>query len=269
MSPLSLLSTPSRPRSRDESSFLLITDDIYRHYFSIRSIHSLELRKEREEPAKHEFIILEMTDRDTRFRIERHPSEGTNITAKSKGCEAKDIITPLDDQDYESLCRLTDRKINLCFTSKTPPDLYTVFAFCNVILKDPAAKIYSLPQFNCYFFARTLTLLLARHFLLHQYCHRIHKSPKNFGHLLGPEIDAILDEVMKKMRTWERPISFILDDSSVRDPTYKDLRQYRLEMNRRHSKKVSKFWGKGDLVYKILENKMEEIWSRTMHSDES
>jgi len=214
MSPFSLLSRPFRPRSRDKSS-LLIKDDIYRHYFSIRSIYSLELRKERKEP-KHEFVIFKMTDMDTRYRIERHPSEGTNITAKSKGCEAKDTITPLDARDYQSLCRDTDHKINLDFTGKTHPDLNTVFALCNAIRKDPAAKIYSLAQFNCYFFARTLTLLIARHFLLRQYC-RIHKSSINdFGSIPGPEIDAKVDEVVEEMRTWERPISFILVDSGVR-----------------------------------------------------
>jgi len=261
-------SRPSRPPLLDKSP-LLIKDDINRHTFSIRSIYSLELRKEREEPAKHEFIILEMTDMHTRFRIERRPSEGTNINAKSKGCEARDTLTPLDAQDYESLCRLTDRKINLCFTGRTHPDLTTVFAFCNVIRKDHDAKIYSLAQFNCYFLARTLTLLVARHFLLHQYCHVHRLQINDFGSLPGPEIDAILDEAMKKMPTWERPISFTLVHSKVRDdPTHKDLRQYILEKNKSHSKKVSKLGGKGDLVFKILDDKMEEIWYR-MCSNES
>jgi hypothetical protein len=206
----------SRPPHLDRSP-LLIKDDINRHTFSVRSIYSLELRKEREEPARHEFIILEMTDMRTRFRIERRPSEGTNFNAKSKGCEARDTLTPLDTQDYESLCRLTDRKINLCFTGRTQsPDLTTVFAFCNVIREDPDAKIYSWPQFNCYFLARTLTLLLARHFLLHQY-YLIHRlTIYDFDSLPGPKIDAILDEAMKKMPTWERPIDFALVHSKVR-----------------------------------------------------
>ncbi len=204
----------SSSRSRAKSS-LQIKDDIYQYYFNTRSIYSLELRKERKEP-EHEFIILEMTDMETHYRIERRPSEGTNLGDKSKGCEAKDTITPLDYQDYQKVGKLTDCKISLGFTGKTHPDLYTLFAFCNVIRKDHDAKIYSLAQFNCYFFARTLTLLIARHFLLRQY-RGIHKSPINdFGSLPGPEIDAIVDEAMNAGRTRERPISFILVGLGVR-----------------------------------------------------
>ena len=52
----------------------------------------------------------------------------------------------------------------------------------------------------------------------------------------------------------------------VRDNTYKDLRQYILEMNKRHCKRVTQFGGKGHVVYDALDKKKDEIWRR-MHSD--
>ncbi|KAF8347611.1 hypothetical protein F5887DRAFT_1157728 [Amanita rubescens] len=227
---------------------------------------TLELRKEREEP-EHEFVILRTLDLDTHYRIERRPLEGTNFNSKLNGCKAEDTITPLDDQDYHKVSKLTNCKIIQDFFEPMP-DLYTVFAICDAIRKDPNAEKYTLAQFNCYFFARTLTLLIARHFLLRQYC-RIHKSPRNdFGSLPGSEIDAIMDEAMNKMPTRVPWIGIILFDSDIRDEdeTYKDLRQYILEMNKRHCKMVTQFGGKGDVVYDTLDKKMEEIW-RYMHSD--
>ena len=203
----------STPRKCDKSS-LPIDDDIYQRYSNL-SIFTLELRKERKDP-EHEFLILETSDMDTYYRIERRPSEGMSINDKSRGCKAKDTIALLDDQDYKRVCMHTDHKINLGFPAKTRPDLYTLFAFCLVIRKDPDARIYSLAQFNCYFFARTLTVLIARHFLLRQYC-RIHNSPRNdFGTLPVPEVDAIAEQVVNTKSTRERPISFILVDSGVR-----------------------------------------------------
>ena len=47
---------------------------------------------------------------------------------------------------------------------------------------------------------------------------------------------------------------------------YKDLREYILEMNKRHCKRVSQLGGNGDAVYDSLDHKTEEIWRR-VHSD--
>src|SRR6266550_5909928 len=219
MSPLSLLLMPFRTspisRLRDKSS-LSIDDDIYQYYSNFPPIYALELRKEREEP-EHEFVILKMDDMITYYCIERRPSKGTNIKSKLRGCRAEDTITPLNDEDYKRVCRLTDSKITQFFWDEPEPDLYTVLAFCNAIRKDPDSEKFTLAQFNCFFFARTLTLLIARHFLLRQYC-RIHKSPRNdVSSLLGPEIDAIVDEAMNSTFSWDSLISIsIVFDSDVR-----------------------------------------------------
>ena len=111
------------------------------------------------------------------------------------GCEAEDTITPLDERDYDGLLRLADQKITQLFRGEPKPDLYTIFAFCNAIRKDPDTEKYTLTKFNSYFLARTLTLLITRHFLLRRYY--IYISPRNdFGSLSEPEINAIVDEEM-------------------------------------------------------------------------
>ena len=219
MSLLSLLQVPfrssSRSRSRDKSSFP-IDDNIYGRYSNNLSIDTLELRKERGEP-EHEFVILQMADMNTYYRIERRPSEGTNINSKLHGCKAEDTITPLDGQDYRSVCDLTDCKITQVFWGEPKPDFHTVFAFCNAIHKDSDAEKYTLAQFNCYFFARTLTLLISRYFLLRLSC-RLHKSPiSDFDSLPGHVLDDTVDKAMNNADSWDFLISiYIVFDSDVR-----------------------------------------------------
>src|SRR6266576_586055 len=174
MAPLSLLMMPFRSssttRSRDESS-LPIDDDIYECCPNL-SFDRLELWKGKEEP-EHEFVILHMTADSpgaAHYRIERRPSEGANINSKLRGCEAKDIITPLDKPSLPSLHEANNQIIQNFHGAEPKPDLYTVFAICNAIRMDPDSEKYTLAEFNCYFFARTLTLLIARHSFLRQYC---------------------------------------------------------------------------------------------------
>ena len=209
VSALSLLSMPLRSSSTSHSSSRPIDDGIYRYYPNV-PISRLVLRKEREELG-HEFVILKMADMNTYYRIERRPSKGANINSKLRGCKAKDTITRLDDQDYERVCRHSDPKITQLFREPYP-DLHTVFAFCNVIRRGPDINRYTLTKFNCYFFARTLTLLITRDSLVRQY--RAYISPRNFDSLSGPEIDAIVDQV--KMPTRVPRMSLIRFDSKVR-----------------------------------------------------
>jgi hypothetical protein len=198
MAPLSLLTMPFRSssttRSRDEFT-LPIDDGIYQCTPNLSFDH-LELWKEKEEP-EHEFVILHMTADSpgaTHYLIERRPSEGTNINSKLRGCEAADTITPLDKSSLPSLHEASKKILQNFHGAEPKPDLYTVFDICNAIRMDPDSEQYTLAEFNCYFFARTLTLLIARHSFLRQYC-RIHRPPRNdFGSLPGPEIDAILSE---------------------------------------------------------------------------
>ncbi|KAF8344503.1 hypothetical protein F5887DRAFT_262832 [Amanita rubescens] len=262
MSVLPLLLVPFRslssspPHSRYMSS-LPIDDNIFGHYSNNLSIDTLDLRKERKEP-EHEFVILKMAD--TYYRVERRPSEGTGFNSKLHGCKAEDTITPLNSQAYRKVCGLTDCKIAQVFWGEPKPDLHTVFAFCNAIHKDSDAEKYTLAQFNCYFFARTLTLLISRHFLTGLYC-RIGKPRNDFSSLPGPEIDAIMDDAMNSTLSLDFLASIhIVFDSDTKSRNYKDLREHILEMHKRHCKRVDQFGGNGNAVYDTLNKKTEEIW---------
>ncbi|KAF8328749.1 hypothetical protein F5887DRAFT_1288034 [Amanita rubescens] len=223
----------STSRSRDKSS-LPIDDNIYQHCSNLVII-SLRFVREREDP-EHEFIILR-TNASDYYRVERRPSKGTGISSKLRGCKAEDTITHLNGWQHTSVLRVVSSKIELHYRGNPKPDLHTVFDFCNAIRKDPETKKYSLAQFNCYFFARALMLLITRHFLIGQYS--IHISPRNdFGSLPGPDIDAIVDESLKKVppKSWI-VMSFL--DPRIKGNTYKDVRRYILEMNQKHCQRVT------------------------------
>ena len=195
------------PHSRGSSC--PIDDELYRHYPNTH-IDWLELRKGREEP-QHEFIILRTNNGF--YRIERRPLEGATLGSKWYGCEAEDTITHLEQQeDYRRVWASADIKILVAFYHDPKPDLHSIFAFCDAICHDPDVEKYTLLQFNCYFFARTLVLFVARHFLLRQHCRR--ESPRNdFAKLTGSEIDVIVDQVVNRaMNIW---ISYTVGDVSV------------------------------------------------------
>src|SRR6266550_5997437 len=142
MSPLSLLFFPLRSsstsRPRDKSSRPI--DDNISQCFSNFPILSLLLMKERKDP-EHEFIILRTND--DLYRVERRPSEGTKFASKLRGCKAEDIITPLDEDDYERVRGRTDSKIFMYFAGEPKPDLHTVYNICDAIRKDPDTEKYT------------------------------------------------------------------------------------------------------------------------------
>lgn len=186
-----------------------IDHDIDRCY-SDHPIFSLELWKERQEPG-HEFVLIRTADTHRYYRIERRPSDAADFRSMLVGCKANDTITPLDDRDYERVCKLMDRKIILVFTGKPNPGLHTVLAYCNVIRAERDSRRYTLAQYNCYFFARTIILLITRYSFLCQYC--VHISLRNdFGSLPGPENDVIMDQAVGKVPNSLRVITFLIKE---------------------------------------------------------
>jgi hypothetical protein len=181
-------SLSSRSRERDNSS-VPIDDNIRRRFSENDSISSLALGQEIE-PPHHEFVILQMNG--WWYRIERRPTIAAGIKSMLHGCPTEDTITRIDG--WTGI-----RLFSVDFRHDPKPSLYIASAICNAIRKDPDAQKYTLKEFNCYFFARTLSLLILRHFLVRQYCH-IQKSPRNdFGNFPEPAIDAIADEAISGM----------------------------------------------------------------------
>ncbi|KAF8340049.1 hypothetical protein F5887DRAFT_1284382 [Amanita rubescens] len=133
-------------------------------YAKRTTISKLELRKERDH-FKHEFIVIYL-DNGWFHRIERRPIRGPNLGPISKeGCEAEDSLTPVDDAGLKKIRSETDIKITLEFGSNKP-DLYNVIAVAVAIYLDPRTKNYTLQQYNCYFVARSIIVLVTRHCLL-------------------------------------------------------------------------------------------------------
>ncbi|KAK2464818.1 hypothetical protein APHAL10511_003236 [Amanita phalloides] len=128
------------------------------------TISKLELRKERDH-FKHEYVIIYL-DNGWYYRIERRPILRSNMEAISKdGCEADDSVTPITDADLAVIRSETDAEITLEFKSNKP-DLYNAVAVAVAIHLDPQTKNYTLQQYNCYFVARSIIALVARHCLL-------------------------------------------------------------------------------------------------------
>lgn len=203
-------------RSRNKSSFL-INDRTTHMYISNSAIYRFEVWKERDAPANHEFVVIRMENlaNHSYYRIERRPSnEIVNLIDKVRGCGAEDTITPLSERGYASLPRFADCFICIRYRDPAAPRLQTIFDICKLIHKDRDAEKYTLTKYNCYFFARTLTLLIARYFLVRHYC-VLNKSPRNkFCDSGGRHIDTFLDGVIPTRDPWIR-IKFF-DNSSVR-----------------------------------------------------
>ena len=198
------LSLSSHPRERDGSSVPL-DDNIHRlgRFSDNDSINHLQLLQE-VNPPKHEFVVLKTGF--TWYRIERRPTILAGIKSMWRGCPTEDTITFIGDGDWGGIHEQAYRLFSVNFRHDPKPGLHTAFAISNAILKDPDAQKYTLKEFNCYFFARTLSLLIFRHFLIRQYC-RIQKSPRNdFGNFPEPAIDAIADDAMSRMEGLPVPL---------------------------------------------------------------
>ena len=199
----------SRPRERDRSSVPL-DDNIHRRFSNNDSINCLELWHERK-PPHHEFVVLRMI---SCYRIERRPTILAGIKSMWRGCPTEDTITFIGDGDWGGIHEQAYRLFSVNFRHDPKPGLHTAFTICNAILEDPDAQKYTLKEFNCYFFARTLSLLIFRHFLIRQYC-RIQKSPRNdFGNFPEPAIDAIADKAISGMK--DEAISRLKDEAMSR-----------------------------------------------------
>ncbi|KEP46886.1 hypothetical protein V565_177200, partial [Rhizoctonia solani 123E] len=132
--------------------------DWYKHMGST-SVASVQLRKEYEEPFRHEFILVSLQGGNY-CRLDRRgdPNLPTQ-TIRANGSDAHDTIyelTDIDGIDSES-----ESLIQLQFNGTI--DLSFLLFICFNIRSDPKTQRYTLQRFNCYFFSWTITSVLARH----------------------------------------------------------------------------------------------------------
>ncbi|CUA72971.1 hypothetical protein RSOLAG22IIIB_10449 [Rhizoctonia solani] len=123
-------------------------------------IHTMQLRKERESPFFHEFIVIRLRG-DTYWRIDRRhlPDEKTPLNCiYTDGVPAHDTIeqvTSLESPLYASSDCLVELEFNV--------DVHVglVLRICRAIQNHKGAKVYTLQRYNCYFFAQALLFCTA------------------------------------------------------------------------------------------------------------
>lgn len=134
---------------------------VFDWYKRMRStaVAKIQLRKEFEEPFRHEFILVYL-QRGGYCRLDRRgdPNVPTQ-TLRSEGSEAYDTIhevSELGEIDSTSEC-LVELRPNGAI------DLSFILSICFSIRSDPKTQRYTLQRFNCYFFSWTITSVVARH----------------------------------------------------------------------------------------------------------
>lgn len=132
-----------------------------------RFVDMIQLRKEREAPFFHEFIVFRLRDGGGFFRIDRRqrPDEDTPLDCMyTNGVEAHDTIEQVSSFDDMLSCA-SDCLIEI--EIKTDLHLAFILRICNAIHLHPRAKVYTLQRYNCYFFAQTIICCTARSVLQH------------------------------------------------------------------------------------------------------
>lgn len=128
---------------------------------SKRCIQKLQLRKERESPFFHEYIVFSLREDGGYFRIDRRqlPDEVLPLDCIYDGVEARDTIEEVKSLDDALYCA-SDCLVELEFNADV--DLGLVLKICKAIQQHPAARVYTLQRYNCYFFAQTILTCIAR-----------------------------------------------------------------------------------------------------------
>ncbi|KAJ7701285.1 hypothetical protein B0H16DRAFT_1748744 [Mycena metata] len=125
-------------------------------------IFCLELCKEHKLP-KHEFLLLTMAD-ETKFRIDRTTTGALNSVMWTN-TPPVDTISLISDPRYQEIRRTSQCLVKF---SGLPEDidLSLIRLICYAIKHDDQGVWYTLDGFNCYFFARCIVVVLARHIVL-------------------------------------------------------------------------------------------------------
>ncbi|KAJ1306366.1 hypothetical protein OPQ81_007372 [Rhizoctonia solani] len=119
-------------------------------------VRAMQLRREREAPYFHQFIVFELGDNCSLFRIDRRlrPDEDSPLSSlKDEGIPAFDTIESVVSWD-DPLFVTSDCLIAIEF--KVDVYLALVLKVCRQIQMHSLANKYTLQRYNCYFFAQTL-----------------------------------------------------------------------------------------------------------------
>ncbi|CEL56366.1 hypothetical protein RSOLAG1IB_07752 [Rhizoctonia solani AG-1 IB] len=133
--------------------------DWYTARLSNPFIQTMQLRKERESPFFHEFIVIQLRS-GTYWRIDRRqlPNEVTPLDSLYEGVPAHDTVEQVTSLE-SSLYARSDCLIELEFS--TDVHLALVLRICRTIQNHERARVYTIQRYNCYFFAQALIFCTA------------------------------------------------------------------------------------------------------------
>lgn len=134
---------------------------IFEWYKGIRStaVALIQLRKEFEEPFRHEFILVVLQGGGLCRLDRRGDPHVPTQTLSSSGSEAHDTVHELSSLG-------TVESTSECLVELRPNgtiDLAFILSICFSIRSDQKTQRYTLQRFNCYFFSWTITSVVARH----------------------------------------------------------------------------------------------------------
>jgi hypothetical protein len=133
--------------------------DWYTARLSNPFIQTMQLRKERESPFFHEFIVIRLKS-GTYWRIDRRqlPNEVTPLDSLYEGVPAHDTVEQVTALESGLYAR-SDCLIELEFS--TDVHLALVLRICRTIQNHERARVYTIQRYNCYFFAQALIFCTA------------------------------------------------------------------------------------------------------------
>ncbi|EUC56120.1 Wbp11 domain protein [Rhizoctonia solani AG-3 Rhs1AP] len=123
-------------------------------------IHTMQLRKERESPFFHEFLVIRLSA-GTYWRFDRRqkPDENTPLNSLyTDGVPAHDTIEQVTSLESPLYTR-SDCVVQLEF--KVNVHVGLVLRICRAIQNHIGARVYTIQRYNCYFFAQTLLFCTA------------------------------------------------------------------------------------------------------------
>ncbi|KAG9082096.1 hypothetical protein FRC06_005227 [Ceratobasidium sp. 370] len=142
----------------------------YDRLFKCREISRLRLFKESPNSVHHRFIVLHMKD-GTIHRFDRRPDPAASNAAEvMQNSPVKTQDTCVANLGEESLRELEEQatcEIELLLDDGAN-DILSVFAACYGISRDDKTKHYTLLKHNCFFFAWTILMVVARQHLPHR-----------------------------------------------------------------------------------------------------
>ncbi|KDQ52420.1 hypothetical protein JAAARDRAFT_61969 [Jaapia argillacea MUCL 33604] len=135
----------------------------------------------------HEYIFVQLrTGTIMRFERSPDPKASPTQTFQPGGCEAWDTL----DRDLKGdLCKIEEHTClaEMVFGRDVHLDLQFILDVCLAINRDEIASKYTLQEYNCYFFARTIFTLVVRQAILN-----IARSPSHLDAIRWDTVDDAL-----------------------------------------------------------------------------